>query len=86
LDPDRVIAFPNPFRESAELKYLMKQSGDVEIQLTDVQGRTVISQILRNQPAGLNTYSLNGSALPPGIYLIRLTMNGQVYQKKLVHR
>lgn len=86
LDPERVTAFPNPFWESAELNYQMKQTGDVEIQLTDMQGRTVLSQVLKDQPAGLNTYRLNGTDLSPGIYLVRLTMNGQVFQKKLVHR
>jgi hypothetical protein len=86
LDPERFTAFPNPFNESAEFRYMMKQTGDVEVHITDIQGRTITRQLLQNQPAGLNSYRLNGADLSPGIYLVRLTMNGQVFQKKMVHR
>jgi len=86
LEPDRVVAFPNPFGDNADLKYTMKRSGDVEIFITDMQGRTVTREVLRNQPSGLNTYRLIGKDLSPGIYLVQLTMDGTVYQKKLIHR
>ena len=85
LDPSDVTAFPNPFRENALVKYLLKRSGEVEIFITDMQGRTLIRQTLKNQPAGQSTYQLNGTGLSPGIYTVSLKIDGQVIQKKLVH-
>jgi len=84
LEPSSVIAFPNPFMESVRLEYLLKQPGDVEIYITDLQGRAVSREILRNQPAGQNTHQLNGTGLSPGMYLVTLKTDGQFIQKKLV--
>jgi hypothetical protein len=84
LDPSAVTMFPNPFRDNAQVQYLLKQPGDVEIYVTDMQGRAVSKQILKNQPAGQGTYRLNGTDLSPGIYTVTLKIDGQTIQKKMV--
>jgi Tol biopolymer transport system component len=84
LDPSSVTAFPNPFRDNAQVQYLLKRPGDVEIYVTDMQGRAVSNQTLKNQPSGQGTYRLNGADLSPGMYTVTLKIDGQVIQKKMV--
>ena len=47
LDPSSVSAFPNPFRDNAQVQYVLNRSGDVEICVTDMQGRAFQHRPLR---------------------------------------
>ena len=86
IDPSSVSAYPNPFIENTAVQYLLNQSGDVDIAITDINGHRISSQTLKNQPAGQGSYRLEGAGLAPGMYILQVKTNGQIIQKKLIRR
>jgi hypothetical protein len=86
IDPASVSAFPNPFVDNAEVRYQLMQAGDVEIKLIDMKGYTLSTFRRTNQPAGEESYNLDGSHLAPGMYILQVKTRGQVIQKKLIKR
>ncbi|MGD1848863.1 MAG: ELWxxDGT repeat protein [Salibacteraceae bacterium] len=64
---------PNP---SYDVFYLHTQGQELELVVTDLQGRTTDVQI--------HNYKLDLSNQPTGIYLLRGTVNGQPFRKKLI--
>ncbi len=86
IDPVSVSAYPNPFIENTEVKYLLNQSGDVDIIITDINGHSISRQTLKNQPAGQGSYQLEGAGLAPGMYILQVKTNGQLIQKKLIRK
>ena len=68
--------YPNPFNPSTQIQFDLPSTADVEIQVIDLLGRTVLSLPSRRLEAGANqTVELDGSALASGTYLYRLIAN-----------
>ncbi|MEL7168474.1 MAG: T9SS type A sorting domain-containing protein, partial [Bacteroidota bacterium] len=69
----RVSAFPNPFRDRAEIEFAVAQGQDVRVEVFDVLGRRVAT--LFDGTLSSNTVGrarLEGAGLPPGLYLVRI--------------
>ncbi len=66
-------AYPNPFRESAALRFTLPAADDVRLAVYDVLGRRVITRDLGPLGEGTHTADLDGEALAPGVYIARLT-------------
>ena len=83
---------PNPFRVSTTVRYLLPRSGQVELALFDVSGRRVATLDAGYREAGLHALRWDGlagtgSALPSGVYLLRLKSGSRLaVQKVLVRR
>jgi plastocyanin len=85
----KLAAFPNPFRSSTTINYLLPQPGPAAISVVDAAGRVV--RALR-APSGASSLSWDGRddagrALSPGVYFVRLstasgTMNAKVLQQR----
>ena len=76
--------YPNPFSNELHFTVDSKVQAMAGIVVTDIAGKTIVEL---NQPLtmGLNTIETNQLAqLPKGIYLIQLSVNGQVTTHKLV--
>lgn len=73
-------AFPNPASsgEMINIDVFMKNVADVQVQVYDLSGKVIIQQKF-SSVSGLNTYDLDVSTLPPGMYL--LSVNGGYFSE-----
>jgi hypothetical protein len=67
--------YPNPVINNFTLQFDMENSSDVIIQITDVAGKIVYENIMKNQPAGFNQIVLSKEQchLSTGTYFIKFT-------------
>jgi len=70
-------ASPNPFNPSTTLNFELDRAGGVELEVFDVAGRRVRTLARGGFPAGTHAVAWDGcdgegSALPSGVYLVRL--------------
>ncbi len=83
------VASPNPFRESVTIPYDITANDQRNVQLvfTDLSGRTLHTYNHAVAATGQYSYTWTPqSALPQGIYLVVLKVDGkQVQTQKLVH-
>ena len=64
--------YPVPTDKTATLEFETTQDQNVVITITDVAGR-LLSQQNRAAQKGFNTFTVNASDLPQGIYILSLT-------------
>lgn len=70
-------AYPNPASETVTLEYVVPQSGNVELTLYDVLGRQVQHVVSGSRSVGVYAETIDVTKLAPGLYLARLTINGE---------
>jgi hypothetical protein len=75
---------PNPAARTASVMCCLPRSGDIDLALLDVAGRTVRILISGRHAAGELRLPLNEIGLFPGVYLVRLRANHQVLTGKVV--
>lgn len=68
---------PNPAGDKVEIHHTF--SGNVQVQLTDLNGK-----VLLNQGFNRNKFQLDTTHLPNGIYLVQLIQNGKISTEKLI--
>lgn len=68
---------PNPAGDKVEIQHSF--SGNVEVQLTDLNGK-----VLLNQGFNRNKFQLDTTHFPNGIYLVQLIQNGKISTEKLI--
>jgi hypothetical protein len=74
--------YPNPANSTATLSYEFTSKEPVQIEVTDMTGRTVISAS-RQYRSGKQQEVMDTGSLKPGIYIIRLTAGNEVSNVKL---
>ncbi|MBR1769834.1 MAG: T9SS type A sorting domain-containing protein [Bacteroidales bacterium] len=78
-------AYPNPASDKVTLSYMINQTGNVNITVTDLMGRVVASQNEGIREAGSHyNSSLNVSNLTAGTYFYTLEVNGVKSTNKLI--
>lgn len=78
-------AFPNPANNSTTITYSLNKSGNVNIVITDIMGRTVKTMEQGSQVAGTSyNVNLNTSDLANGTYFYTLSVDGERQTKKFV--
>lgn len=77
-------AAPMPFRDATTLRVRLDRPAQVRLDVVDVLGRVVA--VLADGPltSGEHPARLSGAALAPGLYLVRLTADGQTATQTLV--
>lgn len=75
--------YPNPFNPNTTIRYSITQPGPVTLSVYDVSGRMVAELVNGMKEAGNYSVSFSGDNLGSGIYMCRLTANGQSQIKKL---
>jgi hypothetical protein len=79
-----VAIYPNPFSHEVSLSVDLASATDAKIIVTDLTGRKVHEMSLAVQ-AGSNTLQTSGlDLLPKGMYLLQLSLNGEVSVHKLL--
>jgi hypothetical protein len=77
--------YPNPFNPVTNIRFYLAKSGPVNIQVYNVQGKSVATIVNKAMTAGEHTVTFNASALASGVYLYRLTTgDGFTAIKRLV--
>ena len=82
-------AFPNPFNPSTNLRYSMKEAGDVRIEVYNVKGQILETfNNSHNQPGyyqiSWDGRDANGSLVGTGLYFYRMTSGKYTSTKKMI--
>lgn len=77
-------AYPNPFHHTTTVRYTLPQPAPVRAEAFDLLGRKVATLAEGTQPAGTHAVSFDASALPPGLYLVRVQAGEQVHTQRVV--
>jgi PKD repeat protein len=85
LAPSGIRVFPNPLTAETAVHLDLPASTLVQLRLTDVLGREVLSLPARCYPAGALTLPLApaAGALRSGLYVLRLSLDGETHSTKL---
>jgi PKD repeat protein len=80
--PDAIMnSYPNPFTESTRIEILLSEDTNIDLSVYDLAGRKIRTIASEQRPAGLHTFSLDGSDLEGGnYYLILETETGREEQ------
>ena len=81
-----VSAYPNPFAETTNLSFDLKESSKVGIQLVNILGEIVQSFESKTYGAGNHNQLIDLSNQPAGIYYIDIQVNGISNTIKAVHQ
>ncbi len=76
--------YPNPFSGSCRIVFETKAESFVSAGVYNSDGRRVLLLLNGMVGAGNHTVMIEGASLPPGIYLVKMQSNNQLFQKKIV--
>jgi minor extracellular serine protease Vpr len=76
-------AHPNPFNPTTTLELELLQSGDLDMRLVDLVGRTVWRHQGHVSP-GLHQVHVDGSGLASGLYLVQAQFGGEAATSKIL--
>ncbi|MDD5569574.1 MAG: T9SS type A sorting domain-containing protein [Bacteroidales bacterium] len=76
--------YPNPASNSATITYTLQNTSDVNINIYDLQGRTVKSIILAKQTKGKHNTEINCSGLSSGTYILEYRTTEKSVTSKLI--
>ena len=75
--------FPNPFNPSTTIRYNLRESGQVRLEVFDVNGRQVATLVDGNQASGAHSVVFDARGLASGTYIYRLQLGAQVLTRKM---
>ena len=67
---------PNPFSASVSIGYVLDRDGYARVDVYDLQGRLIETLVDGDLIQGSHSVDFDGSAMPSGLYLIRMTAEG----------
>jgi hypothetical protein len=68
--------FPNPFNPTTTIRFELSAADFIRIHVFDIFGRSVGTPVEGRMPAGIHEFGFDGSALPSGVYFLRLEATG----------
>jgi len=66
-------AFPNPFNPTTTISFDLPKASTVRLDIFDLKGRQVRTQIMNYTSSGRHAISLNAEGMPTGIYIYHIT-------------
>ncbi|MBO6525231.1 MAG: lamin tail domain-containing protein [Balneolaceae bacterium] len=75
--------YPNPFNPSTSISYSIAKPGMVKLEVFDLLGQKIASLVDQVQTSGEYDVSFEASDIPSGIYIYRLSNNGQTSIRKM---
>jgi PKD repeat protein len=80
-----IAVFPNPLTRETAVEVNLPRATQVQVSLTDLLGRTVLALPAKAYPAGALRLPLlpAGNTLAPGVYVVRIALDGQAYASKI---
>jgi len=86
-DIANVSVYPNPFKDQINITLDLQKSGDISIELYDINGKLLLIQNQENTNAGEHQFSLNSTTpLASGMYFLRVATENSVITRKLVRQ
>ncbi len=87
--PWELSTSPNPFHETATLRFALPAPGRVKLSIYDVSGRLVRRLVEDNLTAGAHERAWNGRdsrsfAVPSGVYFVRLVAGDRALTRKIL--
>ena len=70
-----LAVMPNPFRSDLQMIVSLSENSNTSLSIYNMLGAKVADVAEENIPAGSQTYNIDASALPPGMYLCRMVVN-----------
>ncbi len=74
--PRLAANYPNPFRQTTTISYVLRAPQPVTLVVYDALGRKVATLVAAWQSSGLHQVSFDASGLPEGVYVYRLSAGG----------
>lgn len=82
FDTSGFVAYPNPFNDKITFKIPDYVKGDFVFTVTDITGRSIYSENKNGDSS--NSFVWNGAALSKGVYVMTISCNGSVINKKII--
>ncbi|TLY30617.1 MAG: T9SS type A sorting domain-containing protein [Ignavibacteria bacterium] len=76
--------YPNPFNPSTTISYSLPVDVHVVLKLFDALGQEVMTIVDETQSAGYKSVTIEGNAIPSGVYCYRITAGAFIGVKKLL--
>lgn len=87
--PSRLNVFqnyPNPFNPITRIDYELPSEGLVTISLFDLNGKEIQELVNDYKQGGYQTFEIDGSLLPSGVYFYRIVFNNNEVTKSFTKR
>ena len=81
---DGIVLFPNPSTDNSTIKYTLSQSSDMDMYISDAEGKRVGQFHFKNQAAGQHTEMLPLNTLARGTYTIKCISSDGVSSHRFV--
>jgi PKD repeat protein len=81
-DNNTISIYPNPANNMINLAFKNTISGDAKVDITDITGRVISTQVL-NSYVG-RTIAMNVSGMATGMYIVKLTVGNNIYFEKFI--
>jgi hypothetical protein len=76
-------AYPNPFNARAAVSYQLPIIGLASLNLYNLNGQLIRRLVNETQAVGKHQAVIDGTGLPAGVYLLRLTSGGETAVTKV---
>jgi len=76
--------FPNPFNPNTTIQYDIKEKGFVKVKVFDILGKEITELVNEVKEGGTHFVNFNAMALPSGVYIYSLRVNGFVQNQKMI--
>ncbi len=86
INSSTTFVYPNPFAESAFLKFELKEESNVRIKITDVLGNDIKTIANGFMEAGEKNIPINSTSLSSGVYLISIMARDHIEIHRIVVR
>ncbi len=75
--------YPNPFVQSLNIECYIPEESNYSLQLYSIQGILLKTVYTGNLKAGVAKFNINGSNMPAGVYICRLTSGKKIINKQI---
>lgn len=75
--------FPNPFNDEVNITYELPKTGNVSIEVYNLNGKRLTSLVNQKQSMGTYQYKF-GAPDASGVYMVRMVIDGYVHHERIV--
>jgi len=84
-DADHFIhVYPNPVDDVLKIEYAIENRTQVSTSIINLQGITTMISPIQMKPAGRCAETIDVSSYPPGVYVVRLDIDGKSYHQRFI--